>query len=184
MAFEFQFLDFLQTLHSPVMDFLMTTVTKFGDAGIFWCVLTLVLMINKKTRKLGFITFIAIVIDYILCNLLIKNIVARTRPYNINTAVELLIKKPSEYSFPSGHTAISFTCAFSYFFAKYKKAAFAAFVLATLVAFSRMYLYVHYPTDILGGIVIGVISGYCGNKIYNMIQEKHAQKTAMQNQND
>lgn len=91
---------------------------------------------------------------------MIKPIVARTRPYEVNSAVSLLISKPIDYSFPSGHTAISFTIVSVLYFFRMKKYWIITFVLACLIAFSRMYLYVHYPTDVLAGAIVGTFSGW------------------------
>ena len=108
MGFELNILDWFQTLHTPVMDKLMTSVTKLGDAGIFWIILTLIFLIIPKMRKTGVTMAAALIVDLLLCNVLLKNLVARTRPYDVNTTVELLVAKLRDYSFPSGHTAASF----------------------------------------------------------------------------
>ena len=108
MGFELNILDWFQTLHTPVMDKLMTSVTKLGDAGIFWIILTLIFLIIPKMRKTGVIMAAALLTDFLICNVFLKNIVARTRPYDVNTTVELLVEKLRDYSFPSGHTAASF----------------------------------------------------------------------------
>lgn len=89
MGFELNILDWFQTLHTPVMDKLMTSVTKLGDAGIFWIILTLIFLIIPKMRKTGVTMAAALIVDLLLCNVLLKNLVARTRPYDVNTTVEL-----------------------------------------------------------------------------------------------
>ena len=96
----------------------------------------------------------------------------RTRPFDVNTAVQLLVAKPRDYSFPSGHTAASFASVTALYLAGEKKMWKAALVLAVLIALSRLYLYVHYPTDIIGGVVFGSLSGYLGYKIVEWIQKK------------
>ena len=100
----------------------------------------------------------------------LKPLFARTRPFDVNTAVEIIIKKPSSYSFPSGHTAQAFTTAFAFLFAK-SKFTKPMFVFAFIMAFTRLYLYVHYPTDILGGIVCGLMSGYIGYFVVNYLYQ-------------
>lgn len=92
----------------------------------------------------------ALCVDLVLCNRILKPAIARVRPFDVNTAVRLLIPKPGDFSFPSGHTAASFTAAAALWFAGEKKLWKPALVLASFIAFSRLYLYVHYPTDILG----------------------------------
>ena len=105
-------------------------------------------------RKYGLAMLVGLCIDVIVCNGLLKNLVARTRPCDVNTSIQLLISHPTDYSFPSGHTAASFTAVAALYFSGDKKIWKAAIVLGILIAFSRMYLYVHYPTDILGGILV------------------------------
>lgn len=140
----------------------MVFITRLGDAGIIWIVLSIVLLLIPKTRKSGAVMVAALVVDVLLCNIVLKNLVARTRPYDVNTGVHLLVAKLHDYSFPSGHTAASFASVTALYLAGEKKLWKFALVLACLIAISRLYLYVHYPTDVLGGILFGVISGYLG----------------------
>ena len=111
-------------------------------------------------------------VDLILCNGVIKNAVARTRPYIINSSIQLLIDQPKEFSFPSGHTAVSFTAVTALFLAKEKILWKIALVLAVFIAFSRLYLYVHFPTDILGGVIVGVVAGVVGYYLVEFIYKK------------
>lgn len=169
---ELRFLDFLQTIHTPLLDKILAFITSLGNAGIIWIVLAVVLLILPKTRKTGIIVAAALLMDLILCNLILKNMVARVRPYDVNTAIAILIKKPLDFSFPSGHTAASFAAMTALFLAKMKKAWIAALVLAVLIAFSRLYFYVHYPTDVLGGAVVGILSGIIGYAIVEKIDKR------------
>lgn len=169
---ELRFLDFLQTIHTPLLDKILTFITSLGNAGIIWIVLAVVLLILPKTRKTGIIVAAALLADLVLCNLILKNLVARVRPYDVNTAIAILIKKPLDFSFPSGHTAASFAAMTALFLAKMKKAWIAALVLAVLIAFSRLYFYVHYPTDVLGGAVVGILSGIIGYTIVEKIDKR------------
>lgn len=162
---EIKILDWIQTLHTPVGDTAMCLITKLGDAGIFWILLTLVLLILPKTRRWGVILAAGLVVDLVLCNVILKPLVARIRPFDVNTAVQVLISKPKDYSFPSGHTAASFTVVSGLYLAGAGKLWKPTLVLAVLIAFSRLYLYVHYPTDVLGGIIVGLVSGYMGYRI-------------------
>ena len=166
MKIELEILDWIQTIRTPVGDVIMPYISMLGDAGIFWILLTLILIIIPGTRKNGAVLLIALCINVILCNILLKNIFQRTRPYDINSAIELLIARPVDYSFPSGHTSASFAAVSALFFSGAKRIWKPALVLAVLISFSRMYLYVHFPTDILGGILVGLISGYFAGKIY------------------
>lgn len=169
---ELRFLDFLQTIHTPLLDKILAFITSLGNAGIIWIVLAVVLLILPKTRKAGIIVAAALLMDLILCNLILKNLVARVRPYDVNTAIAILIKKPLDFSFPSGHTAASFAAMTALVLAKMKKAWLAALVLAVLIAFSRLYFYVHYPTDVLGGAVVGILSGIIGYTIVEKLDKR------------
>lgn len=162
MNIELSILDWIQTFHTPFLDKIMVFITRLGDAGIIWIVLSIVLLLIPKTRKSGAVMVAALVVDVVLCNIVLKNLVARTRPYDVNTGVHLLVAKLHDYSFPSGHTAASFASVTALYLAGEKKLWKFALVLACLIAISRLYLYVHYPTDVLGGILFGVISGYLG----------------------
>ena len=172
MNIELKILDWFQTLHTPVLDKFMTSVTKLGNAGIFWIILTVLFLLIPKMRKTGVDMAAALIIDLLLCNVLLKNLVARTRPYDVNTGIQLLVAKLRDYSFPSGHTAASFASATALYFAGEKKLWKPALVLACLIAVSRLYLYVHYPTDVLGGVVIGIIAGYLGYRLVKVLEDK------------
>ena len=173
---EIHILDMIQNLRTPIGDVVVPLITRLGDAGIIWIILTVLLLIIPKTRKTGVIMMAALLVDVLLCNVLIKNLVARTRPFDVNTAVQLLVAKPRDYSFPSGHTAASFASVTALYLAGEKKLWKIALVLAVLIAFSRLYLYVHYPTDVLGGIITGAIAGYIGYKLTFIVQSKHRKK--------
>ena len=169
---EIHILDMIQNLRTPKGDVVVPLITRLGDAGIIWIILTVLLLIIPKTRKTGVIMMAALLVDVLLCNVFIKNLVARTRPFDVNTAVQLLVAKPRDYSFPSGHTAASFASVTALYLAGEKKMWKVALVLAVLIALSRLYLYVHYPTDIIGGVIFGSLSGYLGYKIVEWIQKK------------
>lgn len=171
MSIEFKILDFIQTLHIPVLDKIMVGVTKLGDVGIIWIILTAILLIIPKTRRTGGVMLVALVVQTVLCNVILKNLFARTRPYDVNTTVQLLVPKLHDFSFPSGHTSASFTAVSALYFSK-DKLWKPALILACLIAVSRLYLYVHYPTDVLGGLLLGVLSGYIGYKIMEKVKNK------------
>lgn len=168
VAMEFKILDFIQGIRTPVGDAVMCLITKLGDAGIIWIVFAVVLLLRQKTRKTGSIVLAALCVDLIFCNGILKNLFARIRPFDVNTQITLLIEKPTDFSFPSGHTAASFASAAALYFSGERKLWKPALVLACLIAFSRLYLYVHYPTDVLGGILAGIAAGYAG---YVLVQQ-------------
>ena len=116
------------------------------------------------------------IIDSLLCNVILKNLVARTRPYDVNTGVQLLVSRLHDYSFPSGHTAAAFASVTALYLAGEKKLWKPVLVLACLIGISRLYLYVHYPTDVLGGALAGAISGYLGYRFIQTIFYRIKQK--------
>ena len=168
---ELQILDALQTIHNPVLDTLMSAITRLGDAGIFWILLCAVLLILPRTRKSGAILMAALLVDLVVCNGILKPLVHRIRPFDVKTGVELLVNRPTDYSFPSGHTAASFASVMALYLAGEKKLWIPTLVLAVLIAFSRLYLYVHYPTDVLGGITVGAAAGALGYWLVKKVEE-------------
>lgn len=178
MGIEIQFLDWLQQFHSPALDVIMEAITSLGNGGIFWIFVAAVLLIYPKTRKTGLIVAAALIVDVILCNGILKNLVARTRPFDVNPTVELLIAKPKDYSFPSGHTAASFASVAALYLAGERKLWKPALAIAILIAFSRLYFYVHFPTDILGGVIVGMFSGYLGYRIVEKAGKYRQRKEA------
>ena len=169
MSFELSFLNFLQSLHSPFLNQIMIFFTNLGNQGFIWVCLTLILLIIPKTRKIGGVLLIALIIDTFVCNICLKNIFMRPRPCTLNPTIKLLISKPTDYSFPSGHTAASFTIVSALYLLNQKKLFAISLVLACLISFSRMYLYVHYPSDILGGILVGIICGITGYYLFQVL---------------
>ena len=155
----------------------MVAVTKLGDAGIVWIILTVILLLIPKTRKSGVYMAVALIADLIICNVILKPIVARIRPYSINQTVQLLVTPLKDYSFPSGHTAASFASVSALYFAGRKRMAAGALIVSVLIAFSRMYLYVHYPTDVLGGLIIGLLCGWIADMIIQKVMEKRSRKS-------
>lgn len=160
MDWEFQLLDWIQTLRNPALDGFFSNITHVG--GVVWIVWALVLFCVPKTRKAGVILSFALLADLILCNGLLKPLVGRIRPYDVNDTIALIVAKEKDFSFPSGHTAICFAGTTAIYLAKQIKMGHIALGIAILVAISRMYLYMHYPTDVLGGMVVGVIAGFLG----------------------
>jgi len=153
-------LDAIASLRTPFLDNFFSAVTHLGDTGIVWIVLALILLCIRKTRPLGVCMALALIFDLLLCNMILKPLVGRIRPYELRE-VALLIKAPHDASFPSGHTAVSFAAA-GVVALRRSKLAIPALILASIIAFSRLYLYVHFPTDVLGGILVGMICALLG----------------------
>ena len=144
-------------LSCGVMDFLMPRITALGDNGVIWIVAVAAMTISKKYRTYGIAMFAALAVGVLVGNVCLKNLIARSRPCWLEQ-VPLLIANPSDYSFPSGHTLASVIGAFMLTAANRKFGA-AAIPLAALIGFSRLYLYVHFPSDVLASVVLGTAIG-------------------------
>ena len=155
-------LNAIQThLHNSILDPIFSVITHLGDAGILWILLGVLLLCNKKYRKVGFVMLIALAVGAIFANLIVKPIVERPRPFVEFSELELIISAPSGYSFPSGHSLASFTGAVILAWAN-RKWALPAFLMAFLIAFSRLYLCVHYFSDVVTGSILGVLFSLIG----------------------
>lgn len=156
---DFQILDWIQEHFScGFLDFLMPKITFLGDAGLVWIIIAIGMLLSRKYRKIGVVLVISLLGNGLIGNLVLKNLVARERPCWIRDAVHMLIAVPRDYSFPSGHTMSSFAAA-AVMAHSSKILAIPAYFLAFLIAFSRLYLYVHFPSDVLGGMLIGTAIG-------------------------
>ena len=155
MAWEFEWLYALQDIHNPILDKIMVVVSTIGNAGIFWILVGLLLLIPKRYRKGGLQMLMAMALAFIVGNLILKNVIARERPCWIDPSVALLVASPSDYSFPSGHSMNGFAGAVSLLCID-RRLGIPAVVLAAVIAFSRLYLFVHFPTDVLAGTAIGI----------------------------
>lgn len=143
----------------------MKVITSLGNAGLVWIALSVVLVCFRKTRRAGIGCAIALICSLIINNLILKNLVARTRPYEVVDGLKLLVAKASDYSFPSGHSGSSFAASVVMLRLLPKKFGIPAIILATLIALSRLYVGIHYPTDVLAGIITGTICGIIAIKL-------------------
>ena len=150
-------LQIQQHLRTDMLTPLMKFVTFLGNGGWFWILCAVVLLAVPKTRKTGYAAVLSLIFGVIVTNLLLKNIVARPRPFAEIEALIPLIAKPTDFSFPSGHTTASFAVALVMLRMLPKKIGIPAVVLAALVAFSRLYLGVHYPTDVLVAFLVALM---------------------------
>lgn len=165
--FELDILYFLQEiLKNDFLDSLMTNITGLGNGGMVWIIIAVVLLLFKKTRQTGLVMAVAMLCCFVFGNLILKNVIARPRPYVVDPNIVLLVKPSLESgSFPSGHTMNSFSAALVLVFRE-EKFCGAALTLAIMIAFSRIYLMMHFPTDVLGGIIIGyAAAALCCNYI-------------------
>ncbi|ATD55700.1 phosphatase PAP2 family protein [Clostridium chauvoei] len=160
-----------ENLTNPFLDKIMKTISSLGSGGLIWIVIAVILLCIKKYRKVGITLILALIIMTILGEGIIKHLVQRPRPFLVVPDIELIVKAPMSYSFPSGHTGSSFAAAFvlsSYF--KDKKYLFLG--IATLMGFSRLYLFVHYPSDVIAGVIVGFISYKVASILINKIFTK------------
>ena len=176
ISFDLPILEWIQAnLQSPFLDKFMPFITAFGNGGIFWIACSVLLMFIPKTRRTGFGMAFALSMGLLVCNMILKPGVARIRPYDLQetlgVTIDLLIKRSHDFSFPSGHTIASFE-ACTVLMLGNKKLGIPATLLAILIAFSRLYLYVHYPTDVITSIVLGILFGIIGWWIANKIPMK------------
>ena len=162
LNFDSSILLWLQnSLRSGALNTPLVFITHLGDVGIFWIVLTILLMIFRKTRRVGVTSAISMIIGLLVVNVALKNWVARIRPYEVIEGLRLMIEKQHDFSFPSGHSTNSFACAWVIFRMAKKRYGVPALLLAVLIALSRLYVGVHYPTDVLAGALIGIVSAEC-----------------------
>ena len=154
---DFGILYTIQAMRSPALDQIMLGITKImGSYGQIWLFVALGMIIFKKTRKIGICVFLSYVLVLVLGHVCLKDLIARPRPCHIDESIELLVKRPTSYSCPSTHTAWAFAGATSIYL-YLKRAGIIAFIIAAIMGFSRMYLFVHFPTDVLFGIILGVV---------------------------
>lgn len=163
--FDLPILDWIAArLACPALDVLMPAITALGDAGILWIAIAVILLLIPRQRDVGLRMAAALIIGLVVCNLCMKPLFARPRPYDYQwqhygKAIDLLIEAEHDFSFPSGHTIASFEAATVIAICR-KKWGIPAFAVAFLIAFSRLYLYVHYPTDVLCSVVFGIGIGF------------------------
>lgn len=180
---EIQILHWFETLHNPITNPIFYVITTLGNAGWFWIVLAVLMLtvLPKKYKKAGLTMAIALILSLIFCNGIMKHLWARPRAFwvvgqNFVVGNEFenlygIFNSIHDYSFPSGHSSASFAAAVSIFMWR-KKEGSAALVLAALVAFSRLYFTVHYPTDVLVGTITGALYGVAAYFIVKELMNK------------
>ena len=180
---EIQILHWFETLHNPITNPIFYVITTLGNAGWFWIVLAVLMLtvLPKKYKKAGLTMAIALILSLIFCNGIMKHLWARPRAFwvvgqNFVVGNEFenlygIFNSIHDYSFPSGHSSASFAAALSIFMWR-KKEGSAALVLAALIAFSRLYFTVHYPTDVLVGTITGALYGVAAYFIVKALMNK------------
>ena len=181
VSFDLPILDWIAAnLWCPVLDVLMPIITLLGDAGIFWIAVAVLFIFTKKYRKIAIGMMFALMMGLVICNIWLKPTIARIRPYDFQLQffakeIPLLAGGMHDFSFPSGHTIASFEAAVVILLGN-KKLGIPAMILACLIAFSRLYLYVHYPTDVIVSVILGsilaLIGWYLAQKVMDKLPEK------------
>ena len=178
---DFTILNWIQEhLKCDILDKVMPVFTSIGNKGALFILIAVVLLCISKYRKWGASLACSLFLGFLFGNLLIKNIVARVRPYDQAANITLLIDKLKDYSFPSGHTMAAFE-----FFTVLcmmpvkKRYKVLAGIVAFTMAFSRLYLQVHFPSDVLGGMLLGTLFGVMGVRIVDMLMEERKKKDAV-----
>lgn len=181
--FDFEILFFIRdNIRNPIMNSIVAFYTTLGDDGVIWIVLGVILLIPKKTRKCGIMVLAALLVMLVINNIILKNIIARSRPYatypELVEDIANLIHVPKSYSFPSGHTVSAMAVAFT-ILTQHKKMGVVALVCATLMGLSRLYVGVHFPTDVYGGMIVGgliaLLVWFGAKKLSPIIEQKIAQ---------
>ncbi len=160
MDFEFAILNYIQTLRFGALDACMLFVSQLVDKGLLWLALAAVLLAARRTRRVAAALLLALILGHVLGNGVAKHIFARVRPCNVNLAAELLLARPHSYSFPSGHACLAFCTIATLHLAQLRALFWPALLVGVLVCASRIYLYVHFPTDILAGAALGCLCAY------------------------
>ena len=177
---ELAILDALPSIKTPLMDTFVAAFTWMGNIGQLWIILGIVLICIPQTRRLGVAVLIAFALGTLITSGIIKPLLMRPRPCDINPHVPLIIDRPFGSSFPSGHTTSAFASAFALLFMRHPRAPKAliivVFVLAVFMAFTRLYCYVHYPTDVLAGILVGLLAAFLSAKIMSIYNTNHPSK--------
>jgi len=165
--FEGSILLFLQNyVRNPVLNALLIPFTLSNNAGISCILIVAVFIYFKSLRKAGILMGISLLLEFLLNNLIIKNLFARIRPYEVIDGLILLVGKAPDYSFPSGHTGSAFALAVVIFMVMDRKYGIIALILASLMGFSRLYVGIHYPSDVLGGVILGIVTSVIAVKCF------------------
>lgn len=156
---------------TPVMLF----ITKLGNLGFIWVAMSLVMLCFRRTRRVGAAGLLAAFFSLCLNNMILKHAFSRTRPYEVVDGLILLTRKATDFSFPSGHAGSSFAAATAIFCMTRNKGGVAALILAALIAFSRLYIGIHYPSDVIAGVLTGTLCGLAAAWMIRKIMEKRKQ---------
>lgn len=173
MSWELTFLHWLEGFRGGALETFLTVFTSLGDSGILWIAISLAFFIPKKTRRAGLTALLAIVFGALMTNVVLKHLFMRPRPFIADVSLLPLVGTSDMNSFPSGHTTAAFAAAVAWFlaFPKQWRARCFGFVIAAIMGFSRMYVGMHYPTDVLAGALIGSLAGILAQAASKRVEE-------------
>lgn len=175
MEWEYQFLSWIQDHRIAILNPVMKFFSFLGDKGWFWIVLALVLLMFRQTRRTGIEVAAAMLLMFIIGNLILKNVFDRIRPYDLYESLIPLANRPLDASFPSGHSMQSFAAATA-IFQNDRRWGTAALILASLIAASRLYNGMHYPTDVIAGVLLGIAAGLLSHYLISRYMDRKQQK--------
>ncbi|MDR3277296.1 MAG: phosphatase PAP2 family protein [Oscillospiraceae bacterium] len=161
-AFDEAVLQFTQNINSGAITAAMVFFSSIGNAGAVWLLAAAALLLRRKTRARGVTLLVCLALCMLVNNLLLKNLIARPRPFDALPWLTARIARPADFSFPSGHTAAAFAAACALARGFSRRIAIPAYLLASLIAVSRVYVGVHYPSDVLAGVLVGTLCGFLG----------------------
>ncbi|MBR0142372.1 MAG: phosphatase PAP2 family protein [Ruminococcus sp.] len=172
--FDFHLLEMISSIRNDVLTPIMKILTYISNGGIIWILISFIMIAFPKTRKIGICAMAALALEYIIGDCCIKYLIARDRPFIQHPWIDTIINHPSGYSFPSGHTGAASAASVTVFIQN-KKIGIPLMILAVGIIFSRLYFCVHFPTDILGGIINGTTWAIVSYIVINKISEKRKQ---------
>jgi undecaprenyl-diphosphatase len=168
-----------ENMQSPLLDHIMPVISRMGNGGMVWIAIAAMLMMCRKYRTAGLMVICAVALGAVLGEVFLKNLFQRARPFVTFPHFELLIERPlTRYSFPSGHATSSFAAAGTILRTVDRwLIKVPVLLLACAIAFSRVYLFVHYPTDIIGGMLLGLLSAYIVYRLFSRGRNTNRPKT-------